>query len=340
MAILRAHAEPSLGWRGQGLGIGSWYQIVAVVAVVAAISGCQGAAARPPRPPTLTVARLGPGAADGVIAAGHINGRAWRIRLTLARQRSCGPRPGWAVACVETVGFVVERWRLERPDPVRIWTFSPVLFGPVRPDVTLVSMRLSDGSVVRLHPVRAFGHRWIGIVLPPRLTPVAAVAYAGRRDLVHAVPYVGPAPGASPGSPEVAFLSWLPPGDDGPARVTKTVRGRGMTLVLRTGPWGNWLGNQGAAWDFPLGFRPSEPALQGGGGLPQPVPMAFPWPAKYLVLTLADGTRERIPLVLGAGLGFAIVTVTARPAVLRWDVYDRLGKRLSGGKGPPGGPYP
>lgn len=324
-------------WRGKGLGMSSWYRVIAGAAVLAAVSsGCQSGPARPAKPPKLTVVRLGPRAVAGVVATGSINGKAWRVRLTLAIQRSCEPQPGWATDCVETVGYPVKHWRWERPDPVSIWTFSPVLFGPVRSDVTQVSMRLSDGVVVHLHPVKAFGHRWIGIVLPSALTPVEAVAYSGHRELVHAVPYVGPAPGASP---EIAFLSWLPPGDDGPVRMTKRVRSDGLSLVLRSGPWGNWLGNKGASWAFPLGFRPSEAALQGGGGLPQAVPMAFPWPAKYVVLTLSDGTRKRIQLVLGAGLGFAIVKVTARPAVLGWDVYDGIGQRLSGGQGPPGGPY-
>ncbi len=317
--------------------MGWWYRVIAGLAVLAAMSsGCQSAPARPAKPPKLTVARLGPDAAAGLLATGATGGRPWRIRLTLASQQSCEPRLGWAMDCVESVGYPVKHWRWERPDPVTIWTSSPVLFGPVRSDVTQVSMRLSDGVVVHLHPVKAFGHLWIGIVLPSALTPVEAVAYSGHRELVHAVPYVGPAPGAST---KIAFLSWLPPGDDGPVRMTKRVHGDGMSLVLRSGPWGNLLGNEGASWAYPLGFRPSEAALEGGGGLPQPVPMAFPWPAKSVVLTLSNGTRRRVQLVLGAGLGFAIVKVTARPAVLRWDVYDGIGQWLSGGLGPPGGPY-
>lgn len=312
--------------------MGSWLRVVAGVAVVAAVSsGCQG---RPARPPRLTVARLSARAAGGVVARGATNGRPWRIRLTLAAQQSCSPQPGWAMDCVETVGDAVRQW--DEPKPVAIWTFDPVLFGPVGPEVTRVDMRLSDRVVIRLHPVEAFGHRWIGIMLPSALTPVEAVAYSGRRELAHAVPYVGPAPDSSQ---KIAFLSWLPPGDDGPPRLTKTVRGGGWSLVLRSGPWGNWLDDDNVGWDFPLGFRPSEPVLESGAGLPQTVPMAFPSPARYLVLTLSNGTRSRIRLVAGAGLGFAIVRLTAKPAVLRWDVYDSAGKRLSGGQGPPGGPY-
>jgi hypothetical protein len=311
--------------------VGSWHRIVAGVIVVAAmVSACQG---RPARPPKLTVAGLGPKASADVIARGTINGKQWSVRLTLKAERSCDQNTG--LNCLETVGDVVRHWRSERPtNPANVWTFSPVLYGPVRPDVTRVSMRLSDG-VVDLHPVEAFGHRWIGIVLPAALTPVEAVAYAGRREVGHSVPYVGPTDEAG-NPPVIEFLSWLAPGDRGPVRATKTVSGAGLSLVLHSGPWGNVVVGPGAGADFPLGFRPDGPALWFGGGYPQSVPVVFPSPARYLLLGLASGKRERVQLVLGAGLGFAIIRLTSESAVRRWDVYDALGRRLSGGQGPPG----
>ena len=317
------------------MGTGSWWRFVAGVAVgTATVSACQAGTAWPHKPPKLIVARLGPKASGGVIAKGTVNGKPWRIRLTLASQRSCYPNPGWAEDCLETVGDVVKHWPRERPTaPSDIWTFSPALYGPVRSDVTLVKMRLSDGVTVDLLPVGAFGHRWIGIVLPATLVPVDAVAYAGRRQLGHSVPYVGPGFETTPG---IAFLSWLPPGDRGPARRTKIVSGGGLRLVLYSGPWGNVLVGPNSGADYPLGFRASG-ALWGSGSYPQSVPVVFPSPARYLVLVLANGTRRRVPLVLGAGLGFAIIRVTTSSSVLRWDVYDALGQRLAGGQGPPAG---
>jgi hypothetical protein len=88
--------------------------------------------------------------------------------------------------------------------------------------------------------------------------------------------------------------------------------------------------------DFPLGFR-SSGAMWGGGGYPQSVGVVFPSPARYLVLVLANGIRRRIPLVLGAGVGFAIIRLTSASSVQRWDTYDAHGQRLSGGQGPPAG---
>lgn len=108
--------------------------------------------------------------------------------------------------------------------------------------------------------------------------------------------------------------------------------------AARCSPWGNHLGSQSASWSFPLGYRVSG-ALGCCGGLPHTAEVAFPAPARYLRLVFADGTTRRVPLVPGAGLGFAIVRLPARPAVLRWDVYRANGQRLTGGQGPPSGPY-
>jgi len=315
----------------------AWLRIIAGVGgfalLLGMLPGCESG--RPAKPPKMNVATLAPKAAAGVIARGTIGGRPWRVRLTLGREPGCNPRPGWAADCLESVGFAVRHWRQERPDPVSIWTFSPVLFGPVRSDVTDVRIRLSDGVPIDLHPVRAFGHRWIGVVLPPALTPVEARVYAGRRELTHAVPYVRDDPD---GTPKIEFLSWLRPGDDGPTRMTKLVRGAGMSLVLHTGPWGNVLLAESAGWDFPLGFKPDkDPALEESVELPRAVPVAFASPARYMVLILSNRTAKLVQLVRGAGIAFAIVKVAARPAILRWDVYDAAWRRLSSGYGPPGG---
>jgi hypothetical protein len=169
-------------------------------------------------------------------------------------------------------------------------------------------------------------------VLPEGLWPVKAVAFSKDAEIVHSVPFVG----GSPGSSQVFFLTWLPPSDDGPSRMTKLVRGGGTSLVLRTGPWGNCLVGHGNIWVFSLHDLPSG-ALEGGGRLPRTVAMAFAWPARYVVLVMSDGTLRRVPLVRGAGLGFAIIRAPRKPSVLSWGVYDAGGHRLSGGAGAPGG---
>src|SRR5262245_58352128 len=286
------------------------------------------------KPPTFTVARLNARAVHNVIAAGTVGGKMWRIRLTKAHARDCWSRPGSGMAansdCLETVGDALKHMK-SYTQPVNIWTFSPALFGPVQPDVARVSMRLSDGAVLNLYPVEAYGHRWIGLVLPEGLWPVKAVAFSRNTEIVHSVPFVG----EFAGDRKVGFLTWLPPGDDGPRRMTKLIRGGGESLVLHTGPWGNCLVGSGMLRMFPLDYV-ARGALEGGGGLPRTVPMAFPWPARYVRLEMSDDTVRRVSIVPGAGVGFAIIRAPRKPRILSWSVYDAGGHRLSGGIGVPG----
>jgi len=315
---------------------------VALAAVAAAIvPGIVHQLSRPQpaaKPPRITVTALGQRAVNNVIAAGAINGKRWQIQLT--KKRGSGmtcwsPRGSvWAPNsyCVGSVASDLRHWRT-LGEPAAIWTFgSPAIFGPVEPDVVRVTMRLTDGVVLNLRPVEAFGRRWIGIVLPGALASAKVVAYSKHAELAHSVPYVGPYIG---GSRDIEFLSWLPPGDDGPSRMTKTVRGGGTTWVLHTGPWGNVLVGPGTIRPFSLGDHPSG-ALSGGGGLPRTVPMAFSWPASYMKLAMSDGSTRTVRLVQGAGLAFAIIRAPRNPRILRWDVYGPGGRRLTGGTGAPG----
>ena len=230
------------------------------------------------------------------------SGRRQRDRLTQAEGADCWSWPGSGMAansdCVEGVSYPLKHMK-SYAGPVTIWdNGGPAFFGPVRRDVARVSMRLSDGAVLNLYPVEAYGHRWIGIVLPEGLWPVKAVAFSRHTEIVHSVPFVG----GSADDRKVAFLTWLPPGDDGPRRMTKLIRGGGISLVLHTGPWGNCLVGDGMIKTFPVDYVPRG-ALAGGGGLPRTVPMAFPWPAKYASLEMSDGTVRRVSIVQGAGVG-------------------------------------
>jgi hypothetical protein len=108
-----------------------------------------------------------------------------------------------------------------------------------------------------------------------------------------------------------------------------------VSLVLHTGPWGNCLVGDGVIKTFPVDYVPRG-ALEGGGGLPRTVPMAFPWPARYVSLQMSDGTVRRVSIVQAAGVGFAIIRAPTKPRILSWNAYDVGGHRLSGGVGAPG----
>jgi hypothetical protein len=288
------------------------------------------------KPPVITVSDVGRRAVNGVIAAGTVNGKAWRVKLVKkpSDYSPCWSRPGSGFAlnadCSEPVGRLLKHWETF-PGPANIISEDPVLYGPVRPEVNRVSLRLSDGVVLILRPVQAFGHKWIGIVMPAGLAPVKAVAYGRDRELAHSVPFDD-----NVGGRNYDFMSWLPAGDEGPSRMTKVVRGGGMTLVLRTGPWGNCLSNDSEGYSFPLDYHPNG-ALMGSYGLPRTVPMVFRWPARYMTLDMSDGTKRHVRLVQGAGLAFAIIRAPRNPSINDWNVLDGSGHRLSGGVGAPGG---
>jgi hypothetical protein len=288
--------------------------------------------ARHRAPPTITVFHLAARARHGVIASGTINGKAWRLRLTRKSSKygPCSVPPGgWYADCTMQIGGRLDRWSDFR-GPAAIWDQDPVFYGPVHAGVDRVSLRLSDGAVMILHPVEVFGHKWIGVVLPSGLGPVKAVAYSRDAELAHAVPF------HDTKFRDYEFLTWLPPGDEGPSRMTKVIRGGGRTAVLHAGPWGNCLVDGYEGWSFSLDDHPSG-ALEGEGALPRTVAMAFPWPARYITLGMSDGTTRRIRLVQGAGLGFAFVRAPRRPTIDEWNVYNEKGQRLSGGYGAPGG---
>ncbi|HKR67907.1 MAG TPA: hypothetical protein VJT16_03620 [Streptosporangiaceae bacterium] len=311
--------------------------VLAGAATVVAVSVHSGSGQFHHRhPPVITASDLGRRAVNGVIAAGTVNGKAWRIKLVKkpSDYSPCWSRPGSGFApnadCLEPVGRLLKHWETFS-GPADVLSFDPVLFGPVRPEVNRVSLRLSDGVVLILHPVEAFGHKWIGIVMPAGLAPVKAVAYARDRELAHSVPFDD-----NVGGRNFDFMSWLPAGDDGPSRMTKVIRGGGLKLVLHTGPWGNCLSNESEGYSFPLGFHPNG-ALEGTYGLPRTVPMAFPWPARYMTLDMSDGSKRHVKLVQGAGLAFAIIRAPRNPSINDWNVFDGRGHRLSGGVGAPGG---
>lgn len=285
--------------------------------------------------PRLTVRTLGPVAVAGKIATGAINGKRWQIRLRTGKDwdgaQQCAPMARRAMYCDFGRTYL---WSTRFPDrSYPAWLNADVgaLYGQVRPTVTKVSVRLSDGDLVKLRPVTAYGRHWIGLVLPEGLLVAKVTAYSGGREIAHSVPYV-----AADG--HYNFLTWLPPGDPGPARVTKVVDAAVVPGdMLYVGPWGNCIGYPNAYSCFPVGYRatgwgseyPNEPQT------PRSSVIAVPADAAYMLLTLTNHRIERVRVLHGAGVGFVAVRVLAHPWIAHWELYDAAGNPLSGGKGPP-----
>ena len=73
--------------------------------------------------------------------------------------------------------------------------------------------------------------------------------------------------------------------------------------------------------------------------VPREVVMAYRSPASYIVLTMTNGTSQRLPMTLAPGVGFVGMWLTGKPQVAHWAVYAKDGTRLSGGQGPPDSAY-
>lgn len=286
--------------------------------------------------PRVTLFRLAPRAIGDVIAMGTMDGGDWRIRLTNQDEQICSTTKRWAEDCVEATGPIL-RERSHVSGPVVIDSVIPAFFGLVDSLVTRVSLHLSSGKVLSMRPVEAGGRRWVGVVIPSGLVPEEAIAYAGKNEIAYSVSFHDKDFGAE-------FLTWLTPGTSAPPARTKLIPVAGerrSQYVLRSGPWGICILNEigGSCW--PLGRPPHGVVFQTANvvSLPREVVMAYRAPASYLVLTMADGTTRKVPLVLAPGVGFAGMWLTGKPQVAHWDVYAKDGTRLSGGQGPPDTAY-
>lgn len=337
--------------------------IVAVVAAAVTVPGVirhigqappVGPAPKPPKPPVVKVTQLPPRAQDGVIAAGTINGKPWRIILKNKNDGDgCGlvistGRPGDCSIYGGHAGGVP-------PSPDgglgSGGSFdvggAQVIWGPVSADVTLVRLMLTRGVTLELRPVTALGVRAVAVLIPAGLTQVEAIAFGAKGEVGYAVAF----PGRKGDMPE--FVRWLRPGDRGLPRQTVTIGtvtfgGHPVTAIGFAGPWGVCVrvyspsGGGGACW-----VTPSVPGpFSAGAGInfdPSAKPRYFVGAtttgsgAAYLRLSMSNRNSVRVPVVTLDGQGFYLMLVPVRPSILSWAAYDASGHRLGGGTGSPDG---
>ena len=183
----------------------------------------------PAKNPTVTVNPVGPGSPRGLIGSGRINGKKWRLVVQ---------KPGTAGAgkneqCIQASGAASATsacgplFTTESAHPVGLNNLGLAYFGVLAPGVTGVTVTLADGAVLVLHPVEAYGQRYVAFAVPHSLPIARAVAYSGHTELEYAVPF-----NSSIGA---LFATWLRPGQRGLPRGTYRI-GSGETV--HAGPWG------------------------------------------------------------------------------------------------------
>ncbi len=284
--------------------------------------------------PKVSVTRLAPKAREGIVASGTIAGKPWQIEVmkasSFAGSWECAPATRFATYC--QIGSNRLWGRIPGGEPAMLSAAGQTLLGRVRADIRRIRVRLSDGVIIDLHPVVAYGRRWVGLVFPAGSSVSTVTAYAHGEPIAHSTPYI-------PENGNYEFLSWLSPGVDGPAIVTKPIN---PLIVpgdqLSVGPWGNCVGwpDQFVCWPLGAPFMsgsiysfPHAPLT------PRSVVMAVQPNVAYLRVTFSNGVSRRIHVVYGAGVGFVAYKVRSKPAIVKWGLYSSAGRRLSGGLGPP-----
>jgi hypothetical protein len=195
--------------------------------------------------PTVTVQPPGPHSVAGLIAWGTVDGKSWQIAATESATDGLGTGQELFVA------FGTAFW----PSPVSttglaLGTYStgPVTFGgstdgtvqaqygAVQADVSYVTVRLGDGTVLTLHPVTVYGARAVAFAAPVDIGIASVTAYSRHGEIATAIPFNDPGDMAY-------FGAWLRPGQHGLARASgvifsERIGGSGVRVTGYQGPWG------------------------------------------------------------------------------------------------------
>jgi hypothetical protein len=236
---------------------------VAGLAVLVAIGAGASALVPPgsrgpvsPQKPVVTVNPPGPHAPRGLISSGMVNGKSWRI-VAQRPQVQGGPGGKAREYCFEANGAVSSEacgpaLAADAGGPVNFSGLSggavETMYGAVAPDVTRAEVILADGTMLGLHPVAAYGGRYVGFAIPASLPIARIIAYSGPDELRYAIPFhsasgstvAGGGGGGPPGPPPP------PPtkgGQQAPPRGSYligsgSVGGQAWSLTVHAGPWG------------------------------------------------------------------------------------------------------
>jgi len=287
--------------------------------------------------PKVTVARLSGRVAPGLIARGTAGNQKWRITFDRADQNSlCVQIARDAPICMSGTAPSVSGLATMTGLSTPTWNSFA---SPVGADVSRIIVSLSDGAVLKLHPFTLAGYRWVGLVVPRSLRIVEAIAYSGKRELGHSVPFTDDG--------DQTLVTWLRPGQAGPARSTRRIgsgvaAGARWSVVGYAGPWGycevltaqNHHGS--SCQQARVGHPGSELIGPASATLGRWVVGTARPDVAYLVLTLSDRATLRVPVVEFAGMNWFALAITARPRIVSWRAYDAAGHELYGG---PGWPY-
>lgn len=325
-------------WRRRAVAVAG----VAVVAAGAvAVPSIRHAASEKPATPryTVTVRPPGPHSPPGLIASGTVNGKHWQV--TVGRPGAGGAGSGQQFAVISGPAFGPEPLTSsgpaavsDRTEPVSFTALSggtnQAQFGAVGPDVSYVTVRLGNGTLLTLQPAMVWGVREVAFAAPVGAEITEATAYSRHGVIATAIPFDQPGQMAT-------FSAWLRPGQHGLSRASGriasgVVSGRAWSVTAYLGPWGicvdsstagGYCTTTASGLGTSLLFRAMGTPGVAGGTASAAVTRVVAYPPGGAVVQ----TR---PVTVGGQKFFAFPLVHGDKAV-RWKAYDRAGNVVASG---------
>jgi hypothetical protein len=192
---------------------------------------------------TATVQPPGPHSPANEIAQGTVNGKSWQVLMT----KTTGNTSAGYTDCTEglgpALGYVPVDGACEPPRGAT--PADPVVFGlgmgesfkaiarawsaAVASDVSYVTVTLTNGTLLTLHPATVYGRRYIAFAAPENVGAVVRLtAYSRQGEIASAVAFTESGIDTFESSP------WLRPGQRGLPRITGTIG----SATAYEGPWG------------------------------------------------------------------------------------------------------
>jgi hypothetical protein len=334
--------------RGRGIRMRKWVTAAAGVAVLAAgavvLPGLiQGHRAAPPvasRHYKVSVQAVWPTAKRGVIGAGTINNKHWQIVVDKSLGQGCTSTL-YRLTCGLGYGSSVG----PREVSLSGATAGEVQFqmGNVGPDVTRVVIQLSDGTVLDLRPVGAYGHRWVAFAAPLHAM-VRAESFIGRTEYLYAVAYQA--------SYYSEFVTWLRPGQPGLPRAASQlgsgrIDGVPWDVSVSVGPWGYCAQFADGGTCNPTAVRLQPPLIgkplqrltcsgidtSKGKQIANSGVVAIPAGVKNVVIKFADGSHLRLVAITLGGLRMIGYAIPNRAEVVRTLEYGFAGQLVGSASG-------
>ncbi|HEY2639470.1 MAG TPA: hypothetical protein VGI66_06245, partial [Streptosporangiaceae bacterium] len=311
--------------RGKGIRMRRWISVAAGLAVIVSGVAFLPGLLRPPRTAPaghphyrVTVHPAGRHSPVGLIAYGSVNAKKWRATASHQGKSILVSLCGGSYAALSYPGAV---------GPSGVTAFSGgntsnatdwCMVSEVSRGVSMITMALDNGQSIGLQPVSYRGVPLIAFALPAHGRILRLTAFEGARMVAYAIPFNEPA--------SQTIASWLRPGQPAPAvsaaRLQTALHGRGRwTASVHVGPWGMCAVIRFSK-GVDTGCGPMRPQMQlvsfafGGGNGPTVVGTQAD--VAYLVLTMKNGTTDRVTVAHIAGTGYFAIGASRDSGLAGW----------------------